>query len=91
MNVLGTIKTNACELFAFGFSLLAFGFWLLAFGFWLLAFGFWLLKVGFQIRFTYSRHGGAESPFRLYGDLLFDWAKSRQKPPLPSSGPYAPL
>ncbi len=66
-------------------------FWLLAFGFWLLAFGFWLLKVGFQIRFTFIRHGGAESPFRLYGDLLFDWAKSRQKPPLPSSGPYAAL
>ncbi|WP_313203111.1 hypothetical protein, partial [Pseudomonas sp.] len=47
-------------------------FWLLAFGFWLLAFGFWLLEVGFQIKSTFIRHGGAESAFRLYGDLLFD-------------------
>jgi hypothetical protein len=58
MSALDSIKTIAVQL--------------LAFGFWLLAFGFWPLAVGFQIKSTFIRHGGAESAFRLYGDLLFD-------------------
>ncbi|MFV3329276.1 hypothetical protein ACNFG0_22840, partial [Pseudomonas sp. NY15372] len=37
------------------------------------------------------RHGGAHSPFRLYGDLLLLLGKSRQKPLAPASGPCAAL
>ncbi|AXQ47906.1 hypothetical protein DZC31_11410 [Stenotrophomonas rhizophila] len=51
----------------------AFGFWLLAFGFGFgLGFGF---GFGFQIRCAFICDGGAQSPFRPYGGLLWSWPK----------------